>query len=87
MLKLHVKVKANANQNSIQAAENGTYLIRIKAAPIDGAANEAIIAYLAKLLGVAKGSIQILKGHTAPHKVIQMDVSEEVFRNALIRSN
>ncbi len=83
MLKLHVKVKANASQNSIQASEDGTYLIRIKAAPIDGAANDAIIAYLAKLFNLAKSGVQIIKGHTAPHKVIQLDMSEEVFRKAL----
>jgi uncharacterized protein (TIGR00251 family) len=38
--------------------------IRITAPPVDGAANEAVIAFLAEKLGLPKRFLQILQGQT-----------------------
>lgn len=47
--------------------------IAIKARPIDGEANEALITFLAELGGVPKRSIEILSGQTGRTKRLEVD--------------
>jgi uncharacterized protein YggU (UPF0235/DUF167 family) len=42
----------------------------VTAPPVEGAANGAVIALLARQLGIARGRITILRGATARHKQI-----------------
>jgi uncharacterized protein len=46
--------------------------IKVTAPPVDSAANELLIEFLADLLDVSKGSVQILKGQTSRSKVVQI---------------
>jgi hypothetical protein len=46
--------------------------IRVAAAPEKGKANECLIGYLAKQLGVKKNAIEILSGHTNPVKQVRV---------------
>jgi len=52
--------------------------VHVAAAPADGAANEAVIALLAKALGVSRSELSILSGATSRHKrvAIPFDVAE-----------
>ena len=49
---------------------DGAVLIRIAAPPVDGKANAALIAFVAKTVGVPKGSVVIIRGETSRNKVI-----------------
>lgn len=44
--------------------------LRIAAPPVDGAANEAVVEFLAKKLGVSKSSIAIVRGQTGKNKSV-----------------
>jgi len=46
--------------------------IKVTAPPVDSAANELLIEFLADLLGISKSSVQILKGLTSRSKVVQI---------------
>ena len=52
---------------------DGAVLIRIAAPPVDGKANAALIAFVAKTLGVSKGSVSIIRGETSRNKVIRVE--------------
>ena len=52
---------------------DGAVLIRIAAPPVDGKANAALIAFVAKTLGVPKGSVSIVRGETSRNKVIRVE--------------
>jgi uncharacterized protein (TIGR00251 family) len=43
-------------------------LIRLAAPPVDGAANQALIAFLAERLGLPARDIRIVAGETSRHK-------------------
>jgi uncharacterized protein len=47
--------------------------IRLKAAPVDGAANTELIAYVAKRLRVPKGDIRLAAGATSKRKRIVVE--------------
>jgi uncharacterized protein (TIGR00251 family) len=46
--------------------------IKVTAPPVDSAANELLVEFLADLLGISKSSVQILKGQTSRSKVVQI---------------
>ncbi len=70
---LPVKVTPRARANQIVGfAEDGTLKVRVTAPPVGGAANEAVIALLAEALGVAKGKIEIVAGHTSTQKLVSV---------------
>jgi len=70
---LHLKVKAGARKSELTQNEEGEWQLKIAAPPVDGKANEAIIAFLANHFKVPKKAVTILSGHTAPFKKIEID--------------
>jgi uncharacterized protein (TIGR00251 family) len=47
--------------------------ICIKAPPVEGQANKAIVVYLADIFGLSKGDVSIEKGMTNKHKIIMLN--------------
>jgi len=47
--------------------------IRVRAAPIEGRANEALVGYLAKALGVPKSRVRLYAGDTARLKTLDIE--------------
>ena len=47
--------------------------MRVTAAPEGGKANDAVVALLAKRLGVAKGRVSIVRGHKSRDKTVLID--------------
>lgn len=47
--------------------------VRIAAPPVEGAANEALIAFLAKALGLRKSAISVASGETGRTKLLKLD--------------
>ncbi len=62
--------------------------IRVKAPPVDGAANEELIRFLAKRFGVPRSSIRLVSGASSRHKRITIDgmTPEEIARSLLDNS-
>lgn len=53
--------------------EEGALRVRVKAPPVDGTANVALVQLLAKTIGVAKGKIMLVSGATARNKIIEIE--------------
>jgi len=68
-MRIEVKVIPNSSKNELVKTETG-YRARIRCAPVEGRANEALIALLAKELGVPKSNIEIVKGKTSRNKTV-----------------
>ena len=66
---LQIKVIPNASKNELAKTETG-YKARIQCPPVDGKANDALIMLLSKEFGVAKNSIEIVKGKTSRNKTV-----------------
>ena len=69
--RLVVRVTPNAKADRVMV-EEGQVKVRVTVAPEDGKANKAVIALLAKALGVSKSSLSIIRGETARDKLIQL---------------
>jgi uncharacterized protein len=75
---LSCRVIPNKPESKITGkSENGTYKIEIKAPPIEGKANRELIRIIAKLLGLSKSQVIIIKGLNSKNKLIRIDSMEK----------
>lgn len=70
---LPVKVVPRASKNEIVGVgPDGALKIRVTAPPVEGAANEAVIALLSEALGIPKSNIDIVGGLTNTSKLVSI---------------
>jgi uncharacterized protein (TIGR00251 family) len=62
---LQVKVKPNARENRLTESKDGVWLASIKALPVDGKANEALIELVAEHFKVRRRQVSIAAGSTS----------------------
>ena len=74
---LSVYVVPRAARNEIVGVEEETLRIRVKAPPVKGKANDALIRLLAKTLGIGKNQIEVVSGHKARRKMIKVQGVDE----------
>jgi len=65
-----VRVAPRASRDRILGVHDGVLKVALTAAPVDGAANEALRKLLAKKLGVSKSDVQVVRGERARTKLI-----------------
>ena len=83
---LTIRIQPRASRNGIVMMEDGSLKIRLTAPPVDGAANEALIKFLAETLVVSKSQVQIVTGHSAREKIIRINgMSLQEAKQLLIR--
>lgn len=68
--RLQVKVVPRSSRNEIGDVLGDLLKIKIAAPPVDSAANEELVAFLAKQLGVGRGAVQITHGQTSRNKTL-----------------
>lgn len=71
-VRLTVQVTPNAKRTAVVCALDGALKIKLQAQPVDGKANEALVNYLAKVLGVTRGAVTITHGQTSKKKLIKI---------------
>ncbi|MBU0513290.1 MAG: YggU family protein [Proteobacteria bacterium] len=69
---LPVAVTPRANRDAVIGWQGGALKVLLKAPPVEGKANAALIKFLAKTLGVKRNQIEIAAGRTSRHKKIRL---------------
>ena len=79
---LAVKLQPRASRNQIGGLLGEDLKIAVTAPPVDSAANQALVEFLAEALGCARSSVQLVRGHTSRRKTIFLKAAkiEEVAR-------
>jgi uncharacterized protein (TIGR00251 family) len=72
-VRIAVYVQPRAAKTALAGEHGGTIKIRIAAAPVDDAANEALIEFIAARLGIAKRRVRVVSGATGRRKVVEID--------------
>ena len=75
-LAFKVRVQPKSARNEIVGLHEDALKVKLPAPPVDGAANKACVAFLAKTLGVSKSSVEIVSGHKDRNKVVAVRVPE-----------
>jgi hypothetical protein len=69
---LAVRVIPRAGRTTIAGVRSGALTVRLAAAPVDGEANDALMAFLAKTFNLPRRDITIVSGHTSRDKRIAL---------------
>ncbi len=73
MKTIQVKVKPNARVSSLEELDDGTWLAKVKAPPVDGKANEEVVELLARRFEVKKSQVTVKSGASGRIKLIQIE--------------
>jgi uncharacterized protein (TIGR00251 family) len=68
-----VRVQPRASKPGVDGLHGDALKVRLDAAPVDGAANEALVALLAELLLVPRRAVRIVSGLRSRAKVVEVD--------------
>jgi uncharacterized protein (TIGR00251 family) len=67
---LRLAVVPNAKRTTVDGLHDGALRVRLAAPPIEGRANEALVAWLAKSMGVPRRAIELVHGASGRRKVV-----------------
>jgi uncharacterized protein YggU (UPF0235/DUF167 family) len=74
-------VTPRGGRDSIDGVRDGQLLVRVAAAPADGAANESVLRLVAQAAGVPRRAARLIAGATGRHKLVAVEGAD---RAALI---
>jgi len=70
---IQVKVKPHSHLSSLEQSETGIWLAQVKAAPIDGKANDELISLVATRFRCHRSAISIKSGASGRTKLVRIE--------------
>lgn len=70
--RFRVRVQPRASRNEVAGVVDGVLRVRLHAPPVEGQANDALIAFLAEWLGMSRRQVSIVAGHASRTKTIEV---------------
>ncbi len=67
-----VRVVPRSSRNQIVGVEGGALKIKLIAPPVEGAANAALIEFIAEWLSVRKSAVAIVSGDKSRNKIVRI---------------
>jgi len=86
--RLTVRLTPNASRDAIDGFETSSdgeehLKVRVRAVPEKGKANQALVALIAKEIGVAKNRISLVAGDTQRKKILRIEADPEEIEKRL----
>ncbi|MBI5844799.1 MAG: DUF167 domain-containing protein [Deltaproteobacteria bacterium] len=79
-----VRAVPRSSKNQVCGAQGEALKIKITAPPVEGAANQAICEFAAKLLDVAKSRVSVASGASSKDKTLFVEEPDPASRKALM---
>ena len=74
---LTLHIQPGASKTELAGLHGDALKLRIQAPPVEGAANAAVLAFIAAHLGLAKREVKLLRGDTARRKTVWVPLTVE----------
>jgi uncharacterized protein len=75
---IQVKVKPNSRIRAFEPVEGGTWLARLRSPPVEGKANEELIALVADHFKCRRSAVSIKRGASGRIKWLRIDMAQAV---------
>jgi uncharacterized protein (TIGR00251 family) len=69
---LAVRVQPRSSKEEVAGVSEGVVRIRLTAPPVEGKANEALLKFLSKKLGIPKGRLELVAGDHGRNKLVRV---------------
>ena len=78
-------VQPRASKTEVVGRHGAAIKIRVKAPPVDGAANEELVRFLAKRFKVPRTAVELVSGSSSRHKQIAIEgvTATEIFESLM----
>ena len=74
---LRVSVSPNARRTAADGLHDGALRVRLAAPPVDGKANDALVAWIADALDLPRRSVRLQHGQSSRRKQLEIDAGAE----------
>lgn len=71
-MKIYIKTKPQSKEIKVEKIDDTHYVVSVKEPPEKGKANEGVRRALAEYFGVSKSMVEILAGHVAKTKIVEI---------------
>jgi len=71
-MRIFVKIKTGAKKDLVKKINVNEFMVSVKAAPVGGKANHALIRLIAEYLDISAGRIKIIGGTRSRRKTIEI---------------
>jgi uncharacterized protein (TIGR00251 family) len=72
-VEIDVRVIPRAKRTEIGGSREGALVVRLSAPPVEGAANDALVAFLSSILDTPRRAVRIVSGASGRRKRIAVD--------------
>jgi uncharacterized protein (TIGR00251 family) len=69
---IRVRVKPNARTSLLTQSADGSWVAQVKAPPVEGRANQELIALIAEQFHCVKGAVSIKSGASGRMKIVKI---------------
>jgi uncharacterized protein (TIGR00251 family) len=80
-----IRLQPRASRAAVVGERDGRIVVRVTAAPVDGRANAALCALIAKRAGVPRSRVSVVRGQTARDKVVRVEGADAAAVRAALR--
>jgi uncharacterized protein YggU (UPF0235/DUF167 family) len=70
---IRVKVKPGARASALELGPDGLWRAQLKSAPVDGKANDELLALVAERFGLRRAAVSIASGASGRMKLIRLE--------------
>jgi uncharacterized protein len=82
---MRIRLQPRARRDEVVGERAGAIVIRVSAPPVDGKANAALCALIARAVNVAPSRVSVVRGQTSRDKVVRVEgVGDAQLRAALL---
>ena len=71
-VRVRLRVQPRASRTELAGIHGDALRVRLTAPPVDGAANAALVRFLAERLGVARAAVRLVSGESSRSKVVEV---------------
>ena len=82
---ISIRLQPRAKREEVVGERAGAIVVRVTAPPVDGKANAALCALIARTVEISPSRVHLVRGQTSRDKVVRVEgVTQETLRNALL---
>ena len=82
---ISIRLQPRAKREEVVGERGDAIVVRVTAPPVDGKANAALCALVARLVRVPSARVAVVRGQTSREKVVRVEgVTQETLRAALL---
>jgi uncharacterized protein len=82
---ISIRLQPRAKREEVVGERGDAIVVRVTAPPVDGKANAALCALVARLVRVPSPRVAVVRGRTSRDKVVRVEgVTQETLRAALL---